>query len=333
MKFLKKWYKDVNEYLYEHRKLKNFLEIIVTLCAAAFSAFLFEFGFKAFIQPYSDGTKEIPVFVSGAVSGVSQTLIKLYEIVTRTTISDSSFRVARSVLYFLINVPLFLLAFFKIGKKFALFTLANVFFVSIFGELIPRQLTDPFSVMNDDLLARAIFSGILTGLSCVVAVKFGHSTGGTDIVSIYFSNKSQSNMGKYMIIINGIIVISYTILNCIKTQDMSKVYTALYSIVYLFSSSKIIDAFVVRNRKVQLQIVTENEHLAEILISNFPHSATTIDAKGAYKGNAKKMIYMDVSLYETKQVTKVVKKADANAFVTIIPVHSVQGKFYIKPIE
>ncbi len=328
MKKIKKVYKSINEYLYEHRKVKFVLEVITTVIASFISAFCFAYGFRSFIAP--TGNENIQHLVSGGISGLSQVLIRACEIIFHNSkpFGQEMMNNMQSILYFVINVPLFILAFFKIGKKFALYSILNVVFVSLLISAIPESWTSIFD-LNEDFIARAIFAGLLTGISSSIAVKFGHSAGGIDIVSIYVSSKTKTTMGKYILGFNSIIIISFTLLK--GPQEYAKL--ALYSIAYLFTSSRVIDALCIRNKKVQLQIITEVQDMEKILITNLPHSCTVVDAKGAYKNTKRKIIYMNVSASELKASIKMVREIDANAFVSVLDLHNLYGRFYIKPLE
>ena len=325
MKFLKKTIKGINEYLYEHRKFKFALQCIVTLIASFLSAFCFAYGFRSFIAP--DTSESL---ISGGVSGLAQVFVRMIEVLFNQghTLEPNLKNNLQSILYFAINIPLFILAFVKIGKKFAIFTLFNVIFVSLLIIVIPSSWTNIF-LLNDDFIARAIFAGLLTGVSSAIAVKFGHSAGGIDILSIFITIKTHSSMGKYILGFNTIIIVSFTLLNDIH----SYANMALYSIVYLFTSSRVIDALCLRNKKFQLQIITSKMDMEKILISNLPHSCTIVDAKGGYKGAPKKMIYLNVAANELKLAIKLTKEIDENAFVSVLNVYNLYGRFYIKPLE
>ncbi len=326
MKLLKKIYKNCNNYLYEHSKFRLFLDYLVTLFFSLISAFCFAYGFRAFIAPNIGDP-----LISGGVSGFSQVLIRLGEIIFHNSneFSNATKNNLQAILYFVINIPLFFLAFSKIGKRFAIFSMINVVLVSILIAAIPDSWANVFSLNDDAFLERAIFAGLLTGISTALAVRFGHSAGGVDIISIYISSKTHSSMGKYLLIFNAIIILSFTFLKGPKEYANK----ALYSIVYLFVVSRVVDALCLRNKKLQLQIITESEEMAQILITNLPHSCTIVDGKGAYKGTPRKIIYMDVSASEIKTAVKVAREVDSKAFISVLHVHNLYGRFYLKPIK
>ncbi len=318
------------DYLEEHRRLNFILTNTYTFLGSLLSAFLFAYGFRAFVAPSIldplTGNLVTPL-ISGGVSGLSQVFIKLLE-VFGIHFSPEQHNLMQSILYFAINVPLFLLAFFKIGKRFAIFSIINVILVSILISAIPQDWTEIFS-MTDDFLARALFAGLLTGLSTSLAVRLGHSGGGIDVISIYVSSKTHSSMGKYSLFVNTMIILSFTFLSDFRSYAV----TALYTVVYLFVSSRVIDTFCLRNKKLQLQIITSKTDMAGLLIQNLPHGCTVVEATGAYHGDSKKIIYMDISYGEFKKTMKIIRTIDQEAFVSVLHVHNVYGKFFIEPIK
>ena len=338
----KKICKVVTEYFYDHPRFRVTFEYIFTFIGAAISATLFAFGYKALVAPLVDG-KEIGVIITGGASGLSQIIVKIFEICGFPINKISPFGnywtyMIQSVTYFLINVPIFILAYKKIGKKFGFFTIVNVGFYFLIVNTLPSNITNMFYTnsslaFESDLLARALFAGICTGISTSIAFKFDHSAGGIDVVSVYLNGKKNNlSIGKITLLINVFIILAYTILTVINDNgDLSSTTLALYSIVYFFTSSTIIDLFSHRDKKRQLQIITENENLSDILISYFPHSCTIIDGKGAYSKTGKYVLYTVISIFEVKRAIKIIQEIDPRAFITITNVSQVVGRFYIQP--
>ena len=339
---VKKVYKAFREFFYDHPKFRVTLEYVFTFIGAFISALIFAFGYKALVDPIVEG-KEIGVIITGGLSGVSQIVVKIFEIFGFPVDQVSPFGeywvyIIQSVSYFLLNVPIFLLAYKKVGKKFGFFTIVNVGFYFLIVNMLPRSITNMFYTnsmigFEKDLLARALFAGICTGVSTAIAFKFDHSAGGIDVVSVYLNGKKADlSIGRITMMLNAIIIFTYTILSIVNDDgDLSSTTMALYSIVYFFTSSTIIDVFSSRDKKKQLQIITENENLSDIIIDCFPHSCTIIDGKGAYSKNKKYVIYTVLSIYEVKRAIKVIKEKDPGAFITITNVNQVVGRFFIRP--
>ena len=132
-------------------------------------------------------------------------------------------------------------------------------------------------------------------------------------------------------------MLAYTILSSITTEFAPAIpgaaTMAVFTLIYFFTSSVVIDAISTRNKKVELQIVTKEERLAKVLIQSFPHGCTVLDAKGAFYDEDKKMIFTVISSFELKKAQEVIYKVDPNAFIMVMNTHKVYGKFFIKPMK
>ena len=343
MKLYKKTVKVCREYFYDHPTLRKILEYLFTILGSALSAFLFAFGYKSFVDPIIDG-QEIGALVTGEASGLSQIVVKLFEIFGFPVNSLAPFGnfywnyIIQSTAYVLINAPIFIIACKKVGRKFGLFTIINVVLYFVIVNIMPSSFTNMFYSSNslefaNDLLARALFAGICTGLSTTVAFKFEHSAGGIDVISVYVNSKRGNlSIGKITMLINAFIIIIYTLLSIINSNgDLSSTTMALYSLVYFFTSSTIVDTLSSRDKKSQLQIITNNRNLPDVLINYFPHSCTIVDGKGAYTKQEKLVVYTVISIFEVRKAIKIIQEIDPNAFITITKVNQVVGRFFIQP--
>lgn len=348
MKKIEEYKSKFNDYVIDHPVLKFFISNGFILIGTIISAFIMAYYYRAFVSPTAtiatpmindgafSGNFAINHYnlVGGGVTGLGQVIILFFDkLGINYGITHDTFQ---SILYFSINVPLFILAFLKIGKKFAIFSAINVLLTSMFITIIPESWTMIFDIQND-LLCRAIFAGVLNGLGITIAVELGHTTGGTDIVSSYFSLKKGIGIGKYVMIINTSIVLAYTILSSITTPYLEGVHgaatMALYTLIFFFVSSFFVDHLTTRNKKVQLQIVTDNTDIAKVLINQFPHGCTIVDAKGAFYNHDKKIIYTVISSFELNKATALIYKIDPHAFVTVNNTFRVYGKFFLRPIQ
>lgn len=363
MKLISKFTAPIKDYLVDHPTLKKWLIYIGITLAELFSAFVFAFGFKCFINPpaqsvqiwynsQAEGVTKItqadiasPVhLISGGASGISQDIIRFISIFINLEELGNGYDLESlliSILYFVVNIPLFLVSWFKISKRFTVFTFLNVVFTSLLINLLPNEWLASIVNLYSDVLARSIFGGLTTGISSGVAMAVGSSGGGTDIIAIYISEKKSTGAGKFSLYINSCIVILYVTFSIIghkvspdwNTQNSdSLISTALYTIVYTFVSSMTIDVINQKNKKQEMQIFTSDEKLPMILVHAFPHSATTVESKGAFSGKKNYMIYMVISKSEQKKAVDILRKADPNAFYTIVDLNQVYGRFYIKPL-
>ena len=328
--------KKINDYKYDHIQLFEALNIAKAVLYVSFAAALYAFGFYCFVTPYvTDHTTNMgSSIITGGVGGVAQVITLIAELCGATP----NPYLMQSILYFALNVPILIFAFFKVGKKFTLTTLVNVILSSAFIQMFDQfELTKRIAeAIASEHLARVLFAGVLVGCASATAYKVESSCGGIDVFSYYFSLRKSTSVGKYSAAINSMIIITYTILT-ITYNKGNLVEIAflnfLYSIVYLFVVMLVVDFINTRNKKVQIQITTNVESMSSILISNFPHSTTIVDAKVGYTHQEKKVIYMTVSSNEVKKVVSLVKRVDNHAFVTVTALIQAYGNFFVKPIE
>lgn len=333
----KRFKRKTHNFFFDHIKLGVALDYIYSLIVSAISAFIFGFGFCCFATASSDSSITI---ITGGASGVSQVVYMIFLIFGVNVPGN----IIQSVFFFAVNIPLIIFAFKCIGKRFAILTLVNVALTSVFMSLLEAT---PFiqdiarsELISNSILSRALFAGVCTGLSSAIAFKGYFSCGGIDILTYYISLKKSANTGKYTGITNVTIIILYTVMHLINNAIhpeygdlIQPIIGVLYAAVYLVIVVLVIDLINVRNKKVQVQIITTQQHMRDILIANFPHSVTIINAKGGYSGKDRFVMQMVVSSSEVKKVVRVVKASDKNVFIQISNLQQVYGNFFINPIK
>ena len=332
MRKTKKIKKKIFDYFFDHPIQKKTVNYSITVLISAFSGIIFAFGFSAFISVYNDTGFNL---ATGGFSGLTQSISLLIHNANKSI----SLSTLQSILYFVINVPALIFAFFKIGKRFALTTTVNVglssLFISLFSQMPLIQSISNNMFISSSPLTRVLFAGICTGLSSGIALKSGTSCGGMDIVTCYLSVRKSTGVGKYSVIANFIVVILYMGSNLIVYPDkyVETILIIPFALVYFLTSALVIDSIHIRNKKIAIEIITKNDYITDVLINLFPHSATIFEAKGAYSGDNEHVIKMMVSSYEAKKVVKIVKKIDPNSFITLTQLQQVYGNFFINPIE
>ena len=324
--------KKIFNYFFDHPLQRNILSYLSTMILSAVSGMIFAFGFSTFITPYHPASMKL---ATGGFSGFTQGVVMLINYLGSTMPPS----LLQSILYFAINVPALIFAFFKIGKKFAITTTVNVglssVFISVFSNWSLVQDIANNTFIATSPLTRVLFAGVCTGVSSGIALKFGTSCGGMDIVTCYLGLRKSTAVGKYNIIANSIVIIFYTSINLVvdKENYVNALLIVPFAFVYFLVSSLVIDTIHVRNKKISIEIVTKNDYLSEILISILPHSCTLMEGKGAYSKSDEHIVKMVVSSFETRRVVKVIKNIDPNAFITLVPLTQVYGNFFINPVE
>ena len=364
MKKIEKINRKINNYLFDHYRLKQVLHETKGALCAILAAFIFAFGYSCFIAPYIAGgyaTLEdaalakgvavseltqgvdftFPFFhiITGGVSGLSQTLNLILQMCG--IYLDHS--IIEGIGYTCFNIPILIFAFFKVGKRFSIQTAINVVASSLFISFLVPALKLPQMIAGNEWLMksaapmRLLFAGCCTGLSSAIAFRGELSCGGIDVITYYYAMRKSTSVGKYGTIVNSVIICTYSVLMVINpngTHDWAQaLISVLYSVVYLFVVALVVDMINLRNKKVQLEFITENENLGEILISNFPHGATMDKATGVYSGREKYIFWMVVSTLEANKVIALARKAEPKCFVTVTSLVQVYGNFFIKPVE
>ncbi len=347
--FISSTREKANSWLYDHLPVKHGIDFTWALIISTISALVFAFGFNCFVsvQTLTAGEYVTDKFVAGGVSGISQT-ITLFLTICGLKFTSSQEHLLFSILYFVINIPVFIVAFFGIGKRYTLLTLINVLETSLFTELLsPQNVGFIYDIAqyvqsHGGLLARVIFGGVTTGLSAAIAFKGDLSTGGIDVIAYFIALKKKSSVGKYSVIMNACTLSVFTFLSCVQdgwaggASDNSvgaHLARAVFSVVYLFVSGLVIDKIHTRNKKVKLEIVTTQEDMGTFIISHLPHAATMIKGKGVYTDSDKFIFDIVISSYELNGAIKLIRKEDPNAFIEVLPLTQVEGRFYMKPIK
>ena len=176
------------------------------------------------------------VYSSGA-TGLAQILAALS---TRFL----GFTIPVSVTFYLINIPLMILAWYQIGHKFTVFTFITVSMSSLFIQFVPEV-----SLTNDPII-NALFGGVIMGMGIGFALRSNISSGGTDIVSLTIRKKTGRNVGNISFMVNGMIMI-------IAGVTFGWKY-ALYSMITIFVSSRVTDAVFTKQKKMQAMIITSH---------------------------------------------------------------------------
>ncbi len=234
---------------------------------------------------------------------------------------------------FVLNIPVLLLAWKKLSPRFMILSLINVIVNSVCVSLLPDNLHEIFhlSVQAGDIsfLDAALFVGLMNGAANAVAYIVGGSTGGSDVLSMYFSIKKQGSVGKFTTIINSIVI---GISLFLSTENA--IAKAFYTLVYLVINSIVIDLFYIRNRRAVLLITTtKGEQLSKEITHNFVRGVTVMQAKGAYTGEEKQVLYCACSSFEVLDITNKVKEVDNHAFITVLEANKIHGNFLNKELR
>jgi len=262
----------------------------------------------AFLVAVSINLFLIPANVySSGFTGIAQLLSKILTEYTPISIS-------MGYLLLLLNVPVAILGWMKVGKSFTIYSFLSVLFSTFFLEVLPVKK------LADDLLLNAVFGGVILAVGVGITLKWGASTGGLDIIAMVLSRIKDKPIGNYMFILNGAIILTAGIL-----YGWEK---ALYTLVTLYTSARVIDAIHTQYEKLTVLIITrKGEELRKAIHSKLVRGITTLPAKGAYTNETKDMLMIVITRYELFDLERIINEVDPKAFTNIVETSGVIGFF------
>lgn len=217
----------------------------------------------------------------------------------------------------ILNIPLFVMAFIKNGKKFFLSSLVGTLFLSFFLNLFENLN----SVTNTSFLA-CIYGGILSGIGTSIVLKANASTGGSDLLAqIIKSYKPDIKPGTVIVIIDAIVVVVSTIV-------FGNIEIGLYSAIAIYIMGKVLDLFFegIDFAKMMIIISPKYQQISDEINKKIKRGTTAIYGKGMYKEEEKKLLLCVASRGEVREIRKIVNKIDKTAFLIITNAREVYGK-------
>lgn len=246
------------------------------------------------------------VYASG-FSGMAQLLASIFN-------DFLSFDVGTGIILFLLNVPVLILGWLKIGRGFTVYSIISVVLTTIFLEVLP------ILSVSEDIILNSVTGGVVGGIGVGISLKYGASTGGMDIIAMILSRMKDRPVGVYLFFLNAVIIIVAGILYAPEN--------ALYTMLTLYVTTVVIDRIHTRHEKLTVFIVTNQaDKLQRAIHENLVRGITILPAKGAYFQDEKKMLYLVITRYELYDLEKIIKDIDPESFTNIVQTTGLIGYF------
>ena len=270
---------------------KIIIEIILTIIGSGTMAI----GVSLFLLPNQ--------LSSGGIAGIA-------------TITYYLLKIPMGTMILLINIPLFLFSFFKIGKSFFVKSLIGTISLSYFIDFF-----DKFDPLTNDRLLACIYGGILIGLGTAILLKGSSSTGGSDLISFIIKEYKPSIRPSNVITLIDIGIIA---LNVIFFREIE---IGLYSAIAIYIMGKIIDILFegIDFTKLLLIISNHTEEIAKEIGQKVQRGATGIYGKGMYTNEDKLILICAASRGDVNRIKLIAKKIDPRAFIIITNSREVVG--------
>ncbi len=216
-------------------------------------------------------------------------------------------------------VPIFI-GFRFIGRKFTLYSCLCIVLTSVLTDILPAY------VITYDILLISVFGGIISGLAVSLCLLADATTGGTDFIAVYISQRKGIDSWN--------IILSCNIVLLLIAGVLFGWEKALYSIIFQYASVQTLHLLYKKYQRTSLLIVTDKpKEVCNAIYAASQHGATILTGVGSFEHKERKLVYSVVSSDESKKVIHAVKKNDPEAFVNAIKTEELSGRFYQKKVE
>ncbi|WP_164120541.1 YitT family protein [Sharpea azabuensis] len=274
-----------------------------TLICVFLSALLQSFCINVFITPAK--------LLSSGFTGLAILINKISSLF--------GFTLPVSLLVLMLNIPLGVLSFRSIGKKFVFFSILQVVLMSLF-------LNFHYTLLFDDLLLNVCFGGFLYGIAISLALRGNALTAGTDFIALWVSNKIGKSIFEYVFVFNSVLLLIF--------EYMFGWKYAGYSILFQFISTKTIDSFYKRYKLVTLEITTYHpKEICKAYIKHYRHGLSELAGVGGYEHKNLSLIHTVISFYELEDAIRLIKRIDPKAIINVLSTERFVGHFYRQPLD
>lgn len=209
----------------------------------------------------------------------------------------------------LINIPLFILSFIFLGRRFTVKTAAAMVLTSVIIDISAVFLP----VFTEDKLLASVFGGILSGIGLGIICMRGMVTGGSDLVARLIDKKiSFLSYGKTLLIIDFIVVVA-------AAAAYGDWRSALYAVITIALTSFLIDKLLdgMASGKLVYVVSEDISEVKRIILKDMDRGVTLIPAKGGYSGKDTNILMVSVRNYELPKLKKIIKEASPDSFMII----------------
>ncbi|AGW14724.1 hypothetical protein DGI_3002 [Megalodesulfovibrio gigas DSM 1382 = ATCC 19364] len=272
--------------------------VLKNLLLLALGAVLYAAGFNGFALPHT--------MLAGGISGLSMLLYYVLGV------PDPA------VWYALLNVPLYVLGWIGVSRRFFWYSLAGAGMLTLCLELVR-----PAMHVADPVLA-VLAGGALMGAGLGIALHSMGSLGGTDIIAILVFQKYGFPVGRFNFLVNGFILGAGLV--------VLPLHAVLYSLAMIFVCSATLEYFlgVFNQRKMALIISDKYECIAESITTRLHRGCTLLTGEGGFTHSPKKVVLAVVNNIQIKRLEELVYTQDPRAFMITLSTSTVLGEGFLK---
>lgn len=223
-----------------------------------------------------------------------------------------------SVINFTLNAVPAVISFRFVGRRYTLYSVLMIVLSGLLTDFLPAY------PITDDILLSAVFGGCINAIAISFCLFAGASSGGSDFIAIFISEKYGRDAWNHILVGNIVVLTAAGLL-----FGWEK---ALYSILFQFTTTQLLNYFYRRYQKITLFVITNHtEAVFEVIKVHTHHGATVFHGKGCYNNAERDLVYSVVSGDEVRRVIPKIKQADPAAFINVVRSKQVSGRFYLRP--
>ena len=256
------------------------------------------FALKSFLVPNH--------FFDGGITGISLLIHEIYHL-------------NLAILIVVFNLPLIIISYFSVGKRFALRTLLSVVFLGLCLWLLPSV-----DITHDKLIV-AIFGGVFLGIGIGLVMRAGAALDGIEVLALYTLKKTSFTITEIILGLN-VIIFSIAALKF-------GIETSLYSMLTYFAATRTID-YVVEGIQAftGVTIISGNsEEIKDQLVNQLGRGITVYKGErgflpGKFDVSSEcDIIFTVITRLEMRKLKNLVYQIDPNAFVFANTIRETSG--------
>jgi len=263
----------------------TFIQILWNLLLITIGSLFFAIGAEAILVHHK--------FIIGGLFGTSLLIFYQTEMLSP------------GIWYFLLNIPLFIIGWIYLSRRYFLYSLYGVSTLTFFTEVISLD----FAILEQ--LYAAIAGGMICGVGTGIILRSRGSSGGLDTVAIILNEKFNLGVGRFFMLYN---VVLFTV---VATQYNADIVIA--SMILTFASTYALEQILslFSQRKIVYILSEFHQEIVDTIINDLKQGATLINAKGAYSGSEKQMVMTVTNNLQLKRLEVKVFNVDPNALFIV----------------
>ena len=287
-------------------KKEQYLDDLFRVAVVIFTSTLYSLSVIWFLEPAN--------LIAIGITAVGQILNRAFAL--------GNITIPIGVFILIFNIPLCIYGWKSVSKKFVFYSVLSIL-VQTFWTMGWDWIKVDFGIDPSDRFFLGVIGGLLCGSSIGLALRYGTSTGGMDIIGQALALKKNISIGMFSSIVNIILaIIAGGIIE--KSWDIT-----LYTFIFIIISNLVVDKIHTAYNYLRVDVISQHsEAIAAALLEGIQRGCTISTVRGAYTQEDKFDVFMIISSYELQKAAEIVKTTDPNAFMTVSPIKKIFGKFF-----